>query len=56
MEEECTKIRCPMQFDKIDPNCNVKECEYRTVGFKLTKDEAKSVMNYIIDLIYKEEE
>ena len=26
----CTKRRCPIQYDKISKDCNLKSCEFRT--------------------------
>lgn len=32
----CTKERCPIQWDKISDDCNVRECLYRTEAYKPT--------------------
>ena len=26
----CTKINCPMQYDKVSDDCDIKTCIYRT--------------------------
>ncbi len=27
---KCTKKNCPMQYNKVDENCDIKDCPWRT--------------------------
>lgn len=28
--DKCNKKNCPMQFDKVSDDCDIKDCPYRT--------------------------
>lgn len=28
--DKCTKVNCPMQYNKVPPDCNNKNCPFRT--------------------------
>ena len=36
-EEKCDHRNCPVQYDKVDKDCDLKECPYRTVHRKQNK-------------------
>ena len=34
---KCTKMNCPMQYDAVDENCDIKDCPFRTDSDVITK-------------------
>lgn len=44
---KCTKIRCPIQFDKVDKDCDIKECSYRTEQTFSIEDIVKTIIETV---------
>lgn len=57
----CTKINCPMQYDKISPNCDEPTCPFHTtnfdnsmfllLNFALLNDESREQIIKIVDAV-----
>ena len=54
----CTKINCPMQYDKISPDCDEPSCPFRTTNpiflllyFSLLDDKSREQIIKIADIM-----
>lgn len=47
---KCSKRMCPMQYDKISDDCNIKTCQYRTEDAD-SQEIIRVFCNYIADLV-----
>lgn len=35
-EQKCNHLNCPRQFDKVEKDCDINGCPYRTTGITLS--------------------
>lgn len=61
MNNKCTKRNCPIQFNKISDDCDVKKCAFRTEeqsfeNYKLTNEEAVEQIKIIKNFTHFDEE
>ena len=47
---KCSKRMCPMQYDTISNDCDVKSCPYRTEDIE-PQDVIRAICGYIADLV-----